>query len=96
MTDTDSLHRIPFTVTSPLPDDVGHIPLSPVIDLGALIAEAHLPGVLDPNSIEVVSLQDGQVVPHGRSEDFAYGDRGRIEWVVGGSSIRGTSTKTDG
>ena len=88
MTDTDNLYRMPFTITSPLPDDVGHIPLSPLIDFGALIAEADLPGVLDPNSIEVVNCQSGQAVHSGRSEDFTYGDCGRVEWVVEDPSHR--------
>lgn len=72
----------PFTITSPLPTDLGHIPLSPVIDFGAMISAAGLPGVFDPNSIEVIELADGAVVPHARTEDFTYGDAGRIEWVI--------------
>ena len=71
-----------LTVTSPLPVDLGYIPLSPVIDFGAMISAAGLPGVFDPNSIEVIDLADGAVIPHARTEDFTYGDAGRIEWVI--------------
>ncbi len=71
-----------LTVTSKLPTDVGHIPLSPIINFAALIEQAGLPGVLDPNSIQVIDVAAGEVVPHARTEDFAYSDRGRIEWVI--------------
>ena len=27
-------------------------------------------------------MTTGQAVPYGRTEDFAYGDKGRIEWVI--------------
>ncbi|MEW6751343.1 MAG: VCBS repeat-containing protein [Candidatus Latescibacterota bacterium] len=73
--------RARLTITSPLPDDLGHIPFSPVVDFGALV-EAAGGGALDPNSIAVVDLADGQEVEYARGEDFAHGDRGRLEWVV--------------
>ncbi|MBT4503641.1 MAG: VCBS repeat-containing protein [Gemmatimonadetes bacterium] len=53
------------------------------IDFGAMIDLAGLPGVLDPNSIELIDLIDGETVPIARTEDFAYGDAGRIEWTIG-------------
>lgn len=71
-----------LTVTSELPEDLGYIPMSPVIDFAALIEQAGLPGVFDPNSIQVVDVRTGEVVEHARSEDFAYSDRGRLEWVI--------------
>ena len=67
---------------SSLPNDLGHIPMSPTIDFAELIKGARLPGVFDPNSVEVVDLKNGRIVPHARTEDFAYSDRGRIEWVI--------------
>jgi len=71
-----------LTVTSKLPTNLGYIPMSPVIDFAKLIKQAQLPGVFDPNSIEVVDVSNGEVIPHARTEDFAYSDKGRIEWVI--------------
>lgn len=73
-------HAIELTITSPLPS--GNVPMDPVIDFAKIIRQRRLPGVLDPNSIRVVNLTTNEVVPHARTEDFAYGDKGRIEWVV--------------
>ena len=69
-------------VTSELPIDLGHIPFSPVIDFAEIIAQAGTQGAFDPNSVEVIDLSDGEAIEHARSEDFAYGDKGRIEWVI--------------
>ena len=74
--------RCRLTITSPLPSDWGRIPFSPVVDFGRLIAQAGAQGVLDPNSIVVVDLASGTPVAFARSEDLAYGDRGRIEWTI--------------
>lgn len=74
--------RCLLSVTSPLPSHLGHIPFAPVVDLGALAREAGAGGVPDPNSIAVVDLADGRPVAYARSEDFAYGDRGRLEWAI--------------
>lgn len=73
-------HSIELTVTSPLPS--GNVPMDPVIDFAKIIRQREIPGVLDPNSIDVVNLTTGKVVPHARTDDFAYGDKGRIEWVI--------------
>ena len=72
--------RITLTVTSDLPS--GNVPFDPTIDFAKIIADAKLPGVLDPNSIEIINKVTGEAVPFGRSEDFAYGDKGRLEWVI--------------
>jgi len=72
--------RVRLTVTSKLPPC--NVPMDPAIDFGELIKQAGLPGVLDPNSIEVIDLKTGKPVPHAVTEDFAYGDKGRIEWVI--------------
>ncbi|MFH1570648.1 MAG: VCBS repeat-containing protein [Gemmatimonadota bacterium] len=79
---TTRAYRLSLTITSPLPRDLGHIPLSPVVDFGRALQRAGVPGVLDPNSVTVVDLADGAVVPHYLTEDFAYGDCGRVEFVV--------------
>ncbi len=72
--------RVRLTVTSELP--FPKVPMDPSIDFGALIRKAGSTGVLDPNSIEVVDVKTGTAVPHATTEDFAYGDAGRIEWVI--------------
>ncbi|MBT5871935.1 MAG: hypothetical protein HOH43_00840, partial [Candidatus Latescibacteria bacterium] len=73
---------VPFTVTSPLPDNLGHIPISSEVDFSSLIASAGLTGVLNPNTIVILDVSSGTPVPHGRTEDFAYSDCGRLEWVI--------------
>ncbi|MSS72541.1 MAG: VCBS repeat-containing protein [Candidatus Latescibacteria bacterium] len=73
---------IPIRVTSELPTDLGGIPLSVEVDFGRAIRDAGLQGVFDPNSITVVNVVSGRVNPHARTEDFAYADAGRVEWVI--------------
>lgn len=75
-------HQLRLTITTRLPAHLGHIPLQPVVDFGQAIRRAGLPGVLDPNTIRVVDAADGAIVPHHLTEDFAYGDGGRVEFVV--------------
>ena len=70
-----------LTIASPLA--LPRVPIDPEIDFAGLIREAGLPGVLDPNSIEVIDLVAGRPVPHARSDDFAYADKGRVAWVAG-------------
>ena len=74
--------RCRLTITSPLPSNWGRIPFSPVVDFGRLIVQAGAQGVLNPNSIVVVDLASDAPVAFARSEDLAYGDRGRIEWTI--------------
>jgi len=71
---------VQLTITSKL--TTRNIPFDPVIDFKELIAQSNLRGVPDPNSITVVNMTDGTEVPVVVSEDFSYGDRGRLEWVV--------------
>ena len=71
-----------LTVTSHLPGDLGHIPFSAEVDFGSMTEHAQLPGVFDPNSIQIVDMATGASIPYARTEDFAYGDRGRIEWAI--------------
>lgn len=75
-----------LTITSDLP--FAKVPMDPTIDFGALIKQGKLPGVLNPNSIVVIDVATSKPVPHATNEDFAYGDKGRIEWVVGNPSHR--------
>ena len=53
-----------------------------MIDFGDLIRRTGLSGELDPNSIHVLNASDGSPVAHATTDDFAYGDKGRIEWVI--------------
>ena len=76
----EPLYHVGIEVTSPLPK--GNVPMDPTIDFGEVIREHGGKGVLDPNSFEVVNVVTGKPVPFARSEDFAYGDRGRLEWVI--------------
>ena len=71
-------NSVTCTVTSPLP--CPKIPLDPAI--AVLIRGGRLPGVLDPGSIHVIDSKTGRSVPHALSEDFAYGDKGRVQWVI--------------
>ena len=73
-------YSLRLKVTSDLP--FPRVPMDPVIDFGRLIKEAGLPGVLDPGSVIVVDVKTGESVPHALHEDFAYGDKGRVEWVI--------------
>jgi len=74
------LYAIDLRVTSDLP--CPNVPMEPHIDFSAIIGDGGLPGVLDPNSICVVDATGGAPVPCAVSEDFAYGDAGRIAWVI--------------
>jgi len=56
--------------------------MDPVLDFGAMIRRAGLPGVLDPNSIRVIDSVSGQAVPRSLGKDFGSRDRGRVQWVI--------------
>ena len=68
--------QITSTLTYP------NTPMSVTIDFADLIRQRRIAGVLDSNSIRVINSASGQAVRSARTEDFAYSDRGRIEWVV--------------
>jgi len=74
------VYSVTCTVTSPLP--CPKIPMDPTIDFAELIRDARLPGVFDPGSIHVLDGKTGRRVPHALAEDFAYGDSGRVQWVI--------------
>jgi hypothetical protein len=78
--------RVRLTVTTPLSHP--NTPLDPTVDFPALIRKAGVAGVLDPNSIEVRNAATNKLVSHALSEDFAYGDKGRVEFVVADPSHR--------
>ena len=70
----------PLTITSRVP--CRSVPLSVVVDFARLIQQADLTGVLDPNSVRIVDVKTGESVPHALTDDFAYADKGRVEWVM--------------
>jgi hypothetical protein len=72
--------RLRLVITTRLP--YANTPLDPEIDFPAWIRRAGADGTLDPNSIEIRSSHNNQLVPHALSEDFAYSDKGRVEFVV--------------
>ncbi|MBM3459931.1 MAG: VCBS repeat-containing protein, partial [Armatimonadetes bacterium] len=67
-----------ITVTTPLP--AGRVPLDPEVDFTALRRRLGLPGVLDPDSVRVTDGETGRAIPHALSDEFQFGDRGRVEW----------------
>lgn len=76
----DPTYAVPVTITSELP--FANVPIDPVIDFTAIIQGAHLPGVLDPNSIEVVNLATKQIEPHALNQDFRNGNKGHVRWLA--------------
>lgn len=72
--------RLRLTITTPLKHT--NTPLDPQIDFARFVREAGVPGVLDPDSIELRNVATDQVVPHALSDDFDYGDQGRVEFVA--------------
>lgn len=73
-------HSVRVTVTSPLA--FPRTPIAPVLDLGELLRQAGDENALDPNSIEVIDVVSQAKVPCAINEDFAYADKGRVEWVI--------------
>ena len=63
-------------------------PLDPVIDFPEFIRAAAATGVLDPGSIEVRNTATNETIPHALAEDFSYGDKGRVEFVVADADHR--------
>ncbi|HOE12410.1 MAG TPA: VCBS repeat-containing protein [bacterium] len=80
------MYSIPVTIMSDLV--FPRVPVDPEIDFASVITGAGLDGVLDPNSIQVIDTATGRSVPCAVTEDFAYGDKGRIEWIVTNPSHR--------
>ncbi len=72
--------RLSVTVTSDLP--LPRVPLEVELDFGALLAEAHMSGCLDLNTLEVRNLATRDAEPRALSEDFRHGDGGKVSWVV--------------
>lgn len=72
--------RVRLTVTSPL--SYSNTPFDPIIDFPEFIRQTNTTGLLDPNSIEVINLATRKPIPHALTEDFAYSDKGRVEFVV--------------
>lgn len=78
--------RLRLTVTSPMP--YSSTPLDPIIDFPEFIRTAAVTGVLDPNSIEVRNAATREIIPHAMTEDFAYSDKGRVEFVASNPNHR--------
>ena len=78
--------RLVLTISSPLP--YSNTPLDPTINFPEYIRTAGVDGVLDPNSIEVRNTATNETIPHALTEEFAYGDQGRVEYVVADPSHR--------
>ncbi len=72
--------RLRLTITSDLP--FSNTPLDPLIDFSEFIRATGAAGVLNPDSIEVRKSVTGETVDHALTEDFFYGDKGRVEFVV--------------
>jgi hypothetical protein len=77
------MYTVSFTITSALPADLGYIPISAEIDFASLLPNGGSDARLKPASIVVIDLADDTVVPHHLTEDFAHGDHGRVEFVIG-------------
>lgn len=61
---------------------LSNTPIDPKIDFAQLIKTSGSTGVLNPNSIEVINVATNSRVPHALTEDFAYADEGRVEFVI--------------
>jgi hypothetical protein len=71
---------VTLEVTTPL--TLPNVPMDPAIDFASLMRQSGLEGRLSPGSIEVIDLETGQAVSRAVAEDFAYGDSGRVQWVI--------------
>ncbi len=80
VTRSDETVSIGLTVTTPLA--YPNTPMSVEIDFAEQLRQRDVPGVLDPNSIRVINIALQREVAMARTEDFAYRDRGRVEWVI--------------
>ncbi len=73
-------HTARITVTSPL--TFPRTPMDPTVDFGEFLRQAGDDGMLDVNSIEVIDAVTHEKMPCAITEDFAYADKGRVEWVI--------------
>ena len=73
-------YRLPVSITGEL--SLAKTPIDPVIDFNAVIQSLGVEGVPDLNSIRVIDLATGGLIPHALSEEFAHGNAGRVQWVV--------------
>ncbi len=82
----NSAIKIQLEITSPLV--YANTPLDPTIDFGKFIRDAGLEGEFDPNSVRVFDADASTVIPHALSDDFSYGDKGKVEFVASDPSQR--------
>ena len=85
-TDAAAAYSVRLNVTSELP--AANVPMDPTIDFAALIARASACGVLDLNSIQIINRATNKPIPHTLNEEFNYGDRGRVLWLIEDPSHR--------
>lgn len=72
--------RTRLTVTSSL--KYSNTPMDPWMDLGRLADQAGADGTVDLSSIEIRNQATNRIVRHALSDDFQFGDAGRIEFVI--------------
>ncbi|MFV2065697.1 MAG: FG-GAP repeat domain-containing protein [Pirellulales bacterium] len=76
----DDEYRVRLTVTTPL--EFHNTPMDPVIDFAEWVAISGQRGFVDPNSVRVIDESTGEAVACAVTEDFAYADQGRVEFVI--------------
>lgn len=76
----DDAYRVRLTVTTPL--TFRNTPMDPPIDFAELVKLTGQPGFVDPNSIRIIDESTGEAVACAVNEDFAYADKGRVEFVI--------------
>ncbi|MDA0335331.1 MAG: hypothetical protein O2782_09220, partial [bacterium] len=78
------IYAVPLSITSPLPGNLGDIPICAEIDFAALLQTlAAGDRRLDPASVTVQDLTDGAAITVHLGEAFAHGDVGPVEFVIG-------------
>jgi len=73
-----------MAVTLRITSDLTHprTPMDPEIDFGSLIRQAKMPGVLNPDSIEVFNLAAGTAEEISLSLSLTDSDKGRVRWII--------------
>ncbi|MHC4404277.1 MAG: FG-GAP repeat domain-containing protein [Planctomycetota bacterium] len=79
-------YQVRLTVTTPL--EFRNTPMDPIVDFAKFVRQTGRRGFVDPNSIRIINESTGEAVACAVSEDFAYGDKGRVEFVIADPSHR--------
>jgi hypothetical protein len=77
---SDASALVPVSIKSTLP--AGPVPIEVELDFAALVQDAKLPGVFDPNSLELINSSTGERQPHSISPHIAYADKAKVRWVI--------------